>query len=229
LFLLFFLVPLGVGWSLSQAFTALEVRDAAAVYRWTAAFVALEIGRMATLHWAVMVWTRVWMQMQTFLRANLLAAQVASGGPEAGQPIGSAGEAITHFRDDAEDVARLVDGMVDVSAGLVFTVLAAFVLGSASSAGAAVLIGPLVAVAIATKALDARIKRYRTSDREATAAVTGLVGDVMAAATTVKVNGAAGAMLARLRRLVDRRRQTAVQDRVLEEAVSPCSWRIWGG
>jgi ATP-binding cassette subfamily B protein len=163
------------------------------------------------------------MHMQTFLRANLLAAQVASGGPEAGQPVGSAGEAITFFRDDAEDVARLVDGMVDVSAGLVFTVIAAFVLGSANAAGAAVLIGPLVAVAIATKALDARIKRYRTADRAATAAVTGLVGDVMAAATTVKVNDAAAPMLGRLRRLVDRRRDTAVQDRVLEEAVQAFS------
>jgi ATP-binding cassette subfamily B protein len=223
LFVLFFLVPLGVGWSLSQAFDALSTENTSAVYRWTAVFVTLEVGRMAVLHWAVLVWTRVWMHMQTFLRANLLAAQVASGGPEAGQPVGSAGEAITHFRDDAEDVARLVDGMVDVSAGLAFTVLAAFVLGSANAAGAAVLIGPLVVVAIATKALDARIKRYRTADRAATAAVTGLVGDVMAAATTVKVNDAAPPMLGRLRGLVDRRRVTAVKDRVLEEAVQAFS------
>ena len=223
LFVLFFLVPLGVGWSLSQAFDALSTENTSAVYRWTAVFVTLEVGRMALLHWAVLVWTRVWMHMQTFLRANLLAAQVASGGPEAGQPVGSAGEAITHFRDDAEDVARLVDGMVDVSAGLAFTVLAAFVLGSANAAGAAVLIGPLVVVAIATKALDARIKRYRTADRAATAAVTGLVGDVMAAATTVKVNDAAPPTLARLRGLVDRRRVTAVHDRVLEEAVQAFS------
>ena len=54
---------------------------------------------------------------------------MASGGPEAGQPVGSAGEALTHFRDDTEDVAMLVDGMVDVSGGLVFTVVAGFVLG----------------------------------------------------------------------------------------------------
>ena len=60
--------------------------------------------------------------MQTLLRANLLTAQMASGGPEAGQPVGSAGEALTHFRDDTEDVTLLIDGMVDVSGGLVFTV-----------------------------------------------------------------------------------------------------------
>ena len=49
--------------------------------------------------------------------------------------------------------------------------------------------------------------------------MTGLVGDMMAAATTVKVNGAADSMLARLKVLVDRRGVTAVRDRVLSEGV----------
>jgi len=223
LFLLFFMLPVGSGLALSRAFDALSDGDTNAVLSWTAGFVALEIARMTTLHWAVMVWTRVWMQMQTFLRANLLVAQLASGGPEAGQPVGSAGEAVTHFRDDAEDVAKLVDGLVDVSAGIAFTCVAAIVLGSANLAGALVLIGPLVMIAIATKSMDARIKRYRAADREATAAVTGFVGDVMAAATTVKVNHAAPAALERLRGLVAVRRTTAVRDRVLEEGVQALS------
>jgi ATP-binding cassette subfamily B protein len=72
---------------------------------------------------------------------------------------------------------------------------------------------------LTTKALDGRIKQYRADDREATAAVTGLVGDIMAAATTVKVNNATEAMLARLKGLVDHRRRTAVRDRVLDEGV----------
>ena len=58
---------------------------------------------------------QAWVHMQTFLRANLLTAQLASGGPEAGQPVGSAGEAITHFRDDIEDATMFIDGLVDVS------------------------------------------------------------------------------------------------------------------
>jgi ATP-binding cassette subfamily B protein len=148
---------------------------------------------------------------------------LASGGPEAGQPVGSAGEAITHFRDDTEDVAMFVDGVVDVSGGVVFTVLAGFVLGAADARAAAVLLLPLIGVAVATRTLDTRIKRYRTADRAATSAVTGLVGDVMAAATTVKVNDAAGPMLARLQRLVDDRRKTAVRDRILDEGVQAFS------
>ena len=219
LFVLFFTLPVAIGWALSRAFDALSRGDSAEVYRWVAVLIVVEVARMASIHGGALVWARVWLQMQTFLRANMLAAQVASGGPEAGQPVGSAGEAVTHFRDDAEDVARFIDGLIDVSAGLVFTMMAGVVLGATNLAGALVLVVPLVVVAVVTKSLDARIRQYRAADREATGAVTGLVGDVMAAATTVKVNDAAPDVLDRLRVLVGRRRETAVRDRVLEEGV----------
>lgn len=223
LFVLFFIIPVAIGWVLSRAFDALSTEDTAAVVRWVALLAVLEVARMTAIHFGALTWTKVWVHMQTLLRANLLAAQVASGGPEAGQPVGSAGEAITHFRDDAEDVAMFVDGIVDVSAGLAFTMLAGAVLGVTNPAAAAVLVLPLIAVGIATKLLDTRIKAYRLADREATAAVTGLVGDVIAAATTVKVNDAGDALLARLERLVEQRRTTAVRDRVLDESLQAFS------
>ena len=123
----------------------------------------------------VLAWTRAWVHMQSLLRANLLTAQVASGGPEAGQPVGSAGEAITHFRDDVEDVTMFIDGFVDISAGVVFTVLAGLVLGSVDGRAALVLLIPLIGVAMATRTLDGRIKRYRAADRVAASAVSGLL------------------------------------------------------
>ncbi len=219
LFIVFFSMPAFVGYALSRAFTALGDGDTGGVYTWALVSLGAEVVRMAAVHAAALLWTRSWVHMQTFLRANLLAAQLASGGPEAGQPVGAAGEAITHFRDDAEDVAMLVDGMVDVSGGVAFTVLAGIFLGLADATAAAVLLIPLFGVALATRALDSRIKAYRAADRVATGAVTGLVGDVMAAATTIKVNDAVDPVIERLRTLVDRRRRTAVRDRVLDESV----------
>ena len=218
-FIVFFTLPAATGFVLGRGFGALADGDTDAVYRWALLLVGVEALRMASVHFGAIMWTTSWVHMQTLLRANLLTAQVASGGPEAGQPVGSAGEAITHFRDDTEDVAMLVDGMVDVSGGLVFTVVAGFLLGAADATAAAVLLLPLGGVALATRALDGSIKSYRAADREATAKVTGLVGDMMAAATTVKVNDATEPMLDRLRVLVDRRRETAVRDHVLDEGV----------
>jgi len=218
-FVVFFSIPALTGFLLARGFEALSDGDTAGVYRCAIAVFVAELVRMGSIHVGAVVWTKSWVHMQTLLRANLLTAQVASGGPEAGQPVGSAGEALTHFRDDTEDIAQLVDGMVDVSGGLVFTVAAGILLGAADAVAAAVLLVPLVGVVLTTRALDGRIKQYRADDRDATAAVTGLVGDIMAAATTVKVNNATDAMLARLKVLVDHRRRTAVRDRVLDEGV----------
>lgn len=219
LFVLFFTFPVAIGWLLGTGFDALSDGRSGRVYAIAACIAVLEVARMATIHVGALVWTQAWAHMQTLLRANLLVAQMASGGPEAGQPVGSAGEAITHFRDDTEDVAMLLDGIVDVSAGVAFTVGAAFVLGSIDERAAGVLLIPLAGVALATRFLDTRIKRYRTADRTAAAAVSGLLGDVMAAATTVKVNDAVDTTIGRLRILVDHRRHTAVRDRVLDESV----------
>lgn len=219
LFIVFFTMPAAVGWVMAQAFDALADGDTAEVYRWAVALIVVEAIRMVSVHAGAIVFTKAWIHMQTFLRANLLAAQVASGGPEAGQPIGSAGEAIAHFRDDTEDVANFLDGLIDLSGGITFTIVAAYVLGGADAAAAAILILPLLAVGVVTKLLDTRIKEYRAADRAATGAVTSLVGDTMAAATTVKVNRATEPVLARLGSLVAIRRETAVRDRVLEEGV----------
>jgi len=219
LFVLFFTFPVLTGYLLGRAFRALDQGNTAQVYWFAAAVLVVDVLRMTSIHWGALTWTKAWVHMQTFIRANLLAAQLASGGPEAGQPVGSAGEAITHFRDDVEDVTMFVDGIVDVSAGVVFTVFAGFVLGSIDPSAAAILAIPLTAVAIGTRALDTRIKRYRAADRAAAAAVSGFVGDVMAAATTVKVNDAVDPALDHLTTLVDARRHTAVRDRVLDDGV----------
>lgn len=219
LFVVFFTMPAMTGFLLARGYGALERGDSTETVWWAAAIAASETLRMVAVHHGALIWTRVWLHMQTLLRANMLSAQMASGGIHAGQPVGSAGSAVTHFRDDTEDVANLVDGIVDISGGLVFTVIAGFVLGSADANAALILIFPLLAVALVTRVLDTRIKEFRAADRTATEHVTGLLGDIMAAATTVKVNAAAEPMLSRLRVLVDHRRRTAVRDRVLEEGV----------
>lgn len=223
LFVVFFTMPALTGYLLARGYDSLASGDTPATVRWAAAIAVSETIRMIAVHHGALVWTKAWIHMQTLLRANLMAAQMASGGPEAGQPVGSAGAAITHFRDDVEDVAGFVDGMIDVSGGIVFTVIAGFVLGASDPTAAVVLIFPLLGVGVLTRVLDTRIKDYRTADRAATAEVTGLLGDVMAAATTIKVNDAGDQILSRLSVLVDRRRETAVRDRVLEEGVQAFS------
>ena len=223
LFLIFFLIPAATGYALSRGYDALSNRDTNLAYAWAAVVAICELVRMVAVHYGALIWTKVWSHMQALLRANMLAAQMARGGLHAGQRVDSAGAAITHFGDDTEDGADLVDIMLDTTGAVLFTLVAGFLLGAADLGAAAVLVLPLVAVAVATRTLDRRIKEYRAADREASGQVSGLLGDMMAAATTVKVNNASEPMLRTLEALVERRRHTAVRDRVLDEGVQAFS------
>ncbi len=223
LWCLFFSLPALSGWVLSRAFAALDAGHTGKVYVWVLVTIAVEAFRMAVVHAGVAAYHRVWVHQQAFLQANLLHAQLSSGGPAAGRPVASAGEAITHFRDDVNDVVTFVDNLVDASGGLVFFSIAMALLGATNLAAAAVLVVPLAFVAIVTARLGTTLKRLRAADREATAAVTGLIGDVMSSATTVKVNRADRNVLARLAVLAERRRHTAVRDRVLDEGIMAVS------
>jgi ATP-binding cassette subfamily B protein len=223
LFIYFFVAPAVTGFALSRGYNALAEGRTSDTYKWAAIVALSELLRMFAVHYGALVWVRVWTHMESLLRANMLVAQMASGGPEAGQPVGSAGRAITHFRDDTDDVAEFVDNVLDTTGGILFAAIAGFVLASANLPAALILLVPIVAVVLVTRALDSRIKVYRVADREATEEVTGLLGDIMAAATTVKVNDASESMLSRLQVVVDRRRHTAVRDRVLDEGVQAFS------
>lgn len=215
----FFAFPLVLGLLLEAAFGALDDGRIGTAQWLAVTLLVAEVGRMGVL-WVSAIWfTRSWVMMQSLLRANLLAAQVASGGDEAGRPVASAGEALAHFRDDTEDVAWFVDGWLDLSGAIVFAVVALGVLATIDPVATAVILVPMAVVAVVTRALDLRIKAYRRADREATATVSGLIGDVVTGALTVKVNDAAPSALARLERAMDARRRTATRDRVLDDGL----------
>lgn len=219
----FFLVPVLTGWLVGRGYHALSLGRTTTVIWFAIAVAVSETVRMAALYWGLMHWVRAIVHMESFLRANMLQAQLISGGELAGNPAGSASEAIPHFRDDVDDVVQLIDGCLDVSYSVVLVGSMGLILGGMNAGAAAALIVPLVAVGVGARLLDTRIKRYRAQDREAASAVTGLVGDMMAAATTVKVNDAIVPVTDRLAALAEARRHTAVRDRVLDEGVQAFS------
>lgn len=219
LFVLFFCFPALTGLIVAAGFEALEREDTRGAVIMAGLLLLTEAGRIVTIYYGVLWFVTSWELMQSLMRANMLHAQLVSGGPDAGRPVNSAGEAISHFRDDPEDVADFVDSWLDVSGGLAFTIISIVLLGSISTTATVVILAPMIVVAVITKMLDDRIKRYRKLDREATVAFTGALGDVLSASTTIRLNDAAKPVLRRLGALADRRRFTGVRDRVLEESL----------
>jgi ATP-binding cassette subfamily B protein len=73
---------------------------------------------------------------------------------------------------------------------------------------------PLAGMAVATRTLAGRIRAWRRADREATAAVTGFLGELFASVLTVKAAGAGDAALGRLDELNRVRGRAALRDQL---------------
>ncbi len=218
-FTMFMVLPIAIGLLVAASFDALASGRSGRVVVLALLLGLVEVARIATLRYAIVWFVRSWESIRALLRLNMLESQLASGGPRAGSPVGDSGAALARFRDDTEDVALFVDTWIDVTAGVAFTVVAFMVLASVDPVAAAVLLVPMVVVGALASVLGRNLRLAHRRDRAATAAVTGYLGDSMAAAVTIALNGASGPILARFQRLIDRRRSTAVRAAVLQYTI----------
>ncbi len=219
LFVVFFTMPVASGWLVGEAFDLLAGTNTRSLYWLAGGLAVAEFIRLLAVYHGAIQFTISWTLMQSLLQSNMLAAQVASGGPHAGRPTNSAGHAISYFRDDPKDVADFVDSWIDVSGGVAYAVVAFALLGSTDWKATLVVVIPMVVVAVVTKMLDDRVKEARRADRDATSAMTGTLGDVLAAATSISVNDAAEPVVDEIGRMADVRGRTAVKDRVLDDGL----------
>ncbi len=218
-FLVFFVAPMLSGWLIGEAFAAFSTRATERLVWIAGAILVAEMARMWLIYHGVQIFIRSWKLMQTLLQANMLFGQMASGGPDAGRPVASVGEAISWFRDDPEDVADFIDAWLDSFGGVLIAITSVLVLGSLDWRATLIVAIPMIAVALLTKFVDDRIKRFRRADRLATAAFTGGLNDAVSASTSIGLNDARASVLEHLGALADRRRGTAVRDRVLEDGL----------
>jgi ATP-binding cassette subfamily B protein len=214
-------LPAATGLVLQRVFNAISadatsIRNVVAVL---AVLAGVESARLVVFYVGISTWGRWWAGSQALMRTNLLRAQVVSGGPEAGPPAAEHGAAVATFRDDVEDLTILADCFVDLAGALLFGVFAVVVMMQVDVLLTLVVVLPLIAVYGVNVALADRIRRVRRADREATASVTGYLGDVFSAVLAVKVAGAERPAVGRLQMLNRARLRTSVRDKVLTDSL----------
>jgi ATP-binding cassette subfamily B protein len=126
---------------------------------------------------------------------------------------------VSRFRDDAQDLAMVLDVWLDLSGSLVTAAVALAVLVSIDPlAGVAVAV-PVVLAGAGSVWLGPRLRVWRREAREATARVTGFIGDTFGAVLAVQTGGGEQAVRRRFARLNAQRARVGRRDQVGSEVV----------
>jgi ATP-binding cassette, subfamily B, bacterial len=211
----FILLPLAVGLLLEQLFDAIDTGGPALLL--LAAVTAIELTRAAALPAMGWVFMPFFVAGQTVLRTNVLRAQLHPDPDERGPAIDDPSAALPLFREDAQHVVRATDLWLDLVPDAVIGIVALVVIARIDPFVSLAVALPLLAAAALGHLLAPIVRRRRAEDRAVTAEVTSFLGEAFGAITTLSTSGAAPAVLERVARLCDRRRVTAVRDRVAEQ------------
>ena len=219
-------IPLLIGLVTRRYFDALTGGAAAASQIWTiiGLFVAVRVVEIFVDFGLVFSWCTLLFKSLALVRRNLLRLVLYGYG--ALGVLGSSGQALDRFRDDAEEVVEFIDRWTDLIGRGVFVTAAVFVMARIDARITLVVLVPLALVITLVNLLQSRIVAYRTASRAANGHATGFLGDLLGAVQVVKVAGATPHAVARLHGLNRVRRTTALRDRTFHELIWAFNYNI---
>jgi ATP-binding cassette, subfamily B, bacterial len=220
----FHALPVAGGWLLKVVLDRVQA-DGPPRLVWgaLAALAGAEVGRWLVLVGSAWQWHGVWVHWHTVPRVALLRSLLRDPGPAAGRLPGSPGEAVSRFRDDARNLALVADVWLDVTGVAVACAGSLLVLLAVDARAALLVVLPVAASVLLTRRAAGRLTDLRTVEREATAAVTGFIGDAFGAVQAVKAAGAERAVAHRFDHLGRRRADAALRDQVATQALETVS------
>ena len=180
-------------------------------------YAAVAFGRNVVLWAGEVTWIDYWLEQSIQLRRNMLRWLLEAPGSR--EISLSTGRALSTFRDDVDDVMEYLESYVDGGGFLIFGAGAVGVMASIDGGLTLVLLVPLLATLVVTQALVPEIRKRRREMRFATEAVTGYVGELFGGVQAVKLAGARDSMMDQFRTLNEHRRQRALRDTFLTEAL----------
>ena len=210
----FFTMPIGSGLLIRAVIDRLPTSTGPSIWWFLALLAVCEITRWTLLLPAIVQWHGAFVLWHTIPRINALASLVHDPGPVTGRLPGSPGEAVSRFRDDARDLALVLDVWLDLVAAFSATLVGLVILAIISPLGAVAVALPILVVLGIGQALGSKLREWRLAERQATARVTGFIGDVFGGIAAVKVGAAEPAVVGRFEQLGHDRAAAARKDQV---------------
>nr|WP_246351584.1 ABC transporter ATP-binding protein [Deinobacterium chartae] len=212
-------LPLAFGLLTKAIFDALSGGAAASASAWPFVILlaASQLGRVGVFALAFQAWSHFWLSTEALLRHNLLDYLLRARGSR--QLPDSAGEAVSRFRDDVDDVVRYVESWTDLAGFVGYALGAAALMFAIDPLITAVVLLPMLGMVLLTRLLSPRIRRYRRVYREATARVTSFIGETFGAVQAVKLSAAEEPVARHFETLGQKRHHSALRDTLLTELI----------
>jgi ATP-binding cassette, subfamily B, bacterial len=217
---IFYLVPLVPGIVIQHIFDTLTNNARATTGAWwlLGLLVATTLVRIVMLMLAGVAERTVQAIAQALLHRNLFAHILRYPGAQA-LPA-SPGEAVSRFRNDAEEVTLFLTWTLDPVGQLIMLVTALIVLMRVNVLITLAVVVPILGALVVVQQARKRIQDYRRANQEAIGAVTGLLGEIFGVTLAVQVAGATDRVVAHLARLNAQRQRAAVRDVVLTQSLT---------
>lgn len=219
LWTLVFAMPVATGLIMRAFFDALTGSERAGLGIWTlvALLVAAGLVQMGGMYGGMSQWSKFWYTGEALLRHNMMRWLVE--GPGARMLKEAPGETVNRFRDDVESVMMYLDNWFDALGQGVVTVVALAIMFSINPLITLLVLLPLAVIVVAANMLSGKLKRYRQMNREATARVTGIIGEMFGGVQAIKVASAEAAVLDHFAAANEKRRKAALMDSLLTQLI----------
>lgn len=185
---------------------------------WAAVILAVALLRNGLIFTDMYVFFRWTFSTAATMRKNLLEHILSM--PGARSLPGSTGEAISRFREDAEDVGNFTVWALFLLATGIFGVAALFTMARINLRVTIFAFLPLLLVVAVANLARVRVQQYREANRSSAGDVTGFIGEMFEGVQAVQVANAEESMLAHFEELNESRRKNALRDRLFNEILS---------
>jgi ATP-binding cassette subfamily B protein len=180
-----------------------------------AAFVlATWVGRVIASYGFYYADVPIFADIPTLLRKNLLRHILRR--PGAAPLPDSAGEAISRFKNDVQEIPLFVILINDIAVGILIIVAAVMLMARISLWVTVMSLIPVVVVGVVANLTGRRIEHYRRASRSAAGSVSGFIGEFFGAVQAVKVATAEKDVINHFHRLNEERRRLTVRERLFD-------------
>jgi len=172
--------------------------------------IAIAVGRGAAFFTDVVLYFTFQYTVTALLRRNIFNTILQRPGARAVPE--SPGEAVSRFRDDAEEIAWFMSEMLIVFGFGFFAIVALIVMLRINVTITLVVFIPLSIVIFIANYANNKITEYRQASRQATGKVTDFIGELFGAVQAVKVAGAEERSIHYLQGINETRRKASLKD-----------------